>query len=162
MITGISESKTLTKHISCECKCEFDGRKCNSHQWWDNNKCQCMCKKCHVCEKNNVWNPATCNCENGKYLTSVMDDSSIIFNEVIDADADAEDKAKSNDEAKLYNKTNFNEKKATYNTQNFQKKVLLKFLLITIVLLIAVSIYLLLSDKISNKTKTIITISIHK
>ena len=107
-------------------------------------------------------NPATCNCENGKYLTSVMDDSSIIFNEVIDADADAEDKAKSNDEAKLYNKTNFNEKKATYNTQNFQKKVLLKFLLITIVLLIAVSIYLLLSDKISNKTKTIITISIHK
>ena len=91
-----------------------------------------------------------------------MDDSSIIFNEVIDADADAEDKAKSNDEAKLYNKTNFNEKKATYNTQNFQKKVLLKFLLITIVLLIAVSIYLLLSDKISNKTKTIITISIHK
>ena len=30
MITGINESKTLTKHISCECKCKFDGRKCNS------------------------------------------------------------------------------------------------------------------------------------
>ena len=30
MITGINESKTLTKHISCECKCEFDGRKYNS------------------------------------------------------------------------------------------------------------------------------------
>ena len=29
MITGINESKTLTKHISCECKCKFDGRKCN-------------------------------------------------------------------------------------------------------------------------------------
>ena len=27
MITGISESKILTKHISCECKCNFDGRK---------------------------------------------------------------------------------------------------------------------------------------
>ena len=25
MITGIKESKTLTKHITCECKCEFDG-----------------------------------------------------------------------------------------------------------------------------------------
>ena len=24
MITGINESKTLTKHISCECKCKFD------------------------------------------------------------------------------------------------------------------------------------------
>ena len=24
MITGINESKTLTKHISCKCKCRFD------------------------------------------------------------------------------------------------------------------------------------------
>ena len=30
MITEIHESKTLTKHILCECKCRFDGRKCNS------------------------------------------------------------------------------------------------------------------------------------
>ena len=33
MITGINELKTLTKYISCECKCRFDGRKCNSDQW---------------------------------------------------------------------------------------------------------------------------------
>ena len=32
MITGINESKTLTKHISCECKCRFDKKKCNSYQ----------------------------------------------------------------------------------------------------------------------------------
>ena len=25
MITGKNESKTLTKHISCKCKCKFDG-----------------------------------------------------------------------------------------------------------------------------------------
>ena len=30
MITGINESKTLTKHISFECKCKFDGIKYNS------------------------------------------------------------------------------------------------------------------------------------
>ena len=30
MITVTNESKTLTKHISHECKCKFDGRKCNS------------------------------------------------------------------------------------------------------------------------------------
>ena len=30
IITGINQLKTLTKHISCECK--FDGRKCNSNQ----------------------------------------------------------------------------------------------------------------------------------
>ena len=39
MITGINELKTLTKRISCECKCRFDGRKCNSDQWWNNEKC---------------------------------------------------------------------------------------------------------------------------
>ena len=27
IITGINKSKTLTKHISCECKCKFDGKK---------------------------------------------------------------------------------------------------------------------------------------
>ena len=27
---------------------------------------------------------ATCNCENGKYLASIMDDSTIIFVEIID------------------------------------------------------------------------------
>ena len=32
--TGITESKTLTKHILCECKCRFDETKCNSDQWW--------------------------------------------------------------------------------------------------------------------------------
>ena len=32
MITVINESKTLTRHISCECKCKFDGRKCNSNR----------------------------------------------------------------------------------------------------------------------------------
>ena len=39
MITGINESKTLTKHISCECECKFHGRKFKSNQWWNDNKC---------------------------------------------------------------------------------------------------------------------------
>ena len=38
-ITGINESKTLTKHRSCECKCRFHGKKCNSNQLWNNDKC---------------------------------------------------------------------------------------------------------------------------
>ena len=33
MITGINESKPLTKNISWKWKCKFDGRKCNSDQW---------------------------------------------------------------------------------------------------------------------------------
>ena len=27
--------------ISCECKCKFVRRKCNSNQKWDNDKCYC-------------------------------------------------------------------------------------------------------------------------
>ena len=44
IITGINELKTLTKHISCECKCKFDGRKCNWNQKWNKNKCRRKCK----------------------------------------------------------------------------------------------------------------------
>ena len=32
MITRTNESKTLTKHISNECKCKFYGRRCHSDQ----------------------------------------------------------------------------------------------------------------------------------
>ena len=49
IITGINWLKTLTKHTSCECKCKFDGRKCNADQRWNN--CQFECKKRHVCQQ---------------------------------------------------------------------------------------------------------------
>ena len=39
MTTGKLESKTLTKHMSCECKCKVDGRNCSSGQKWNNDKC---------------------------------------------------------------------------------------------------------------------------
>ena len=51
MITEINESKTLTKHISCECKCRFNRTKCSSDQWWNDDNCWCECKKHHVCAK---------------------------------------------------------------------------------------------------------------
>ena len=40
MITGINESEILTNHILCECNRGFDERKCNSDQWWNNDKCR--------------------------------------------------------------------------------------------------------------------------
>ena len=57
IITRINGSKTLTKHISCECKCKLDRKKCNSDQWWNNDKCRYECKKRHVCEKDYILNP---------------------------------------------------------------------------------------------------------
>ena len=39
MIKWTNESKTATKHVWYECKCKFDGRKCNSNQKSNNKKC---------------------------------------------------------------------------------------------------------------------------
>ena len=41
MFKGINESKTLINHISYEYRGKFDGRKCNSYQWWNNTKFRC-------------------------------------------------------------------------------------------------------------------------
>ena len=90
MITWINKSKALIKHISCACKYKFDRRKCNSVQWWNNNKCWCESKKHHVCKKYYTWNPATCSCKNSKYLASITDNSMITWDEI------AEDKSYSN------------------------------------------------------------------
>ena len=51
MIRGIYELKTSTKHIPCECKYKFDGRKCNSDQCWNNDKCRCEYRKSQANEK---------------------------------------------------------------------------------------------------------------
>ena len=78
-----------------------------------------------MCQKDNIWNPVTCNCENGKYLASVIGDSVIMCDDIIE-------------ETKTVT-TSFNEKNALYKTKDFY--ILLAFFLITITLLIVVSIY---------------------
>ena len=130
LLTGINESKTLTKHISCEYNYKCDGRKCNSNRWWDNDKCRCEGKKHHICEEDYIWKPAICSCEDGKYLASIIDNSVITCDEIIDSDVEA----KSYDEER---KTIL--KNIIFETKSFY--ILLAFLLITIALLIAVSIY---------------------
>ena len=85
VITKINELKTLAKHISCKCKCKFDGRKCNSNQKW-NNKFQCKCKnlkESHICKKDYIWNPATCSCENVKYVWIIIGNSAIECDEIV-------------------------------------------------------------------------------
>ena len=68
----------------------------NVNQCCINNKCWCECKRHHLCEKNYIWNPATCSCENWQYLESIMDDSVITSDVIIEETFP----------------TNFNEKKA--------------------------------------------------
>ena len=64
---------------------------------------------------------------------SITDDSVITCEEIVDA------VAKSYGETKKTVSTNFNEKKVSFKTKKFY--ILLTFILITITLLIAVSIY---------------------
>ena len=81
MITGINESKTRTKHISCNCKCNFDDKKCSLNKKWNKNKCFCDYKspiKNWVCKKDYIWNPSASACENDKYLGSIINDSVVI------------------------------------------------------------------------------------
>ena len=101
MIIGINESKALKKHIWCECKCKFDGRKCYSNQKWNNDKC--WCKKHHMCEKVYIYHPATCSGENVRYLANIIDDSAITCNNIIE-------------ETKTVT-TNFNEKNTICKTK---------------------------------------------
>ena len=89
-------------------------------------------------KKDYVWNPSTCNCENGKYLAIIMDDLAIMCDEIIES---------YHNETKTI-PTNFNEEKTTWKRQNFN--ILPAFLLIAIALLIAISFY---CDLIKYRTK---------
>ena len=83
VITGTSETGTLTKRISDQYESKFDSRICNSNQNWNNNECRCEGKKHRICKKDYIWNPVSCCCKNGKYLACIIDDSVITCNEVI-------------------------------------------------------------------------------
>ena len=62
MITGINTSKILTKHISFKFECRFDGRKCNSNQKRNGDKCRLECKtpKKITCMKNVTFGVLLC------------------------------------------------------------------------------------------------------
>ena len=70
IITGLNESKALTKHISCKCKCRFDEKNVIQINGRITINVNISVKK-FMYVKKIVWNPATCNCENGKCLASI-------------------------------------------------------------------------------------------
>ena len=88
----------------------------------------------HICEKDYIWNPATCSCKNGKYLASIIDNSVITCDEIIDTES------KSNNKETKTVSTNFSTKFLDYT-----------YLCINYHCIIDGCQYLLLSDKISSK-----------
>ena len=47
MIRSKNEAETMTKHVSCDCKCKFNSTACNSNQKWNNKTGPCECKSYH-------------------------------------------------------------------------------------------------------------------
>ena len=70
-ITNTNEAKSMKKHISCDYKCQFNSKTCNSSTKWNNKTCQCECKNYHKCKKDYSWNPGTCICQNSKYFKNI-------------------------------------------------------------------------------------------
>ena len=87
-------------------------------------------KKTSFVKKDYIWNPATCSCKNGKYLASIIDNSVITCNEVINTTKTFATKTIPTDSK---------EKKVNCKTKNVY--IFLIDLLITIALLITFSIY---------------------
>ena len=74
---------------------------------WNNDKCCYKCKnpkKDRVSKKDYIWNIALQSRENDKHLASIIDDSVITCDEIIDAEANSYD-----EETKIVT-TNYNEK----------------------------------------------------
>ena len=84
-------------------------------------------KKHHVCEKDFIWNTATCSCENGKYVISITSDLVITCVEILEATKNFPIKSTST--------------KTVPTRNSIYNYILFTFLLNTIALLIAVKIY---------------------
>ena len=83
MITGINKTKTLVKHISCVFKCKFSSSTWHSNEKWNNDKCQSKCKKYRTHKKDLSWNTSACIYENSRYLKSIVDNSVIVCDEIM-------------------------------------------------------------------------------
>ena len=83
MLTNKHEAKTMTKHISCDCKCKFNSTTCSSNQKWKNKTCQCEFKNYCKRKTDYSWIISTCVCDKSKYLKSIADNSVITCDEII-------------------------------------------------------------------------------
>ena len=57
LMSRINETRHISWHETCTCKCRLDKSVCNNKQGWNNDKCNCKC------DNGFIWNPSTCECE---------------------------------------------------------------------------------------------------
>ena len=66
LISKINETKHVSWHETCTCKCRLDTRVCNDKQRWSNDKYRCEWKE--LTDKGTfddefIWDPSICECE---------------------------------------------------------------------------------------------------
>ena len=88
IITGINESKPLTKHIY-HANVNVNIMVENVIQIKSGIMINVdvgvkICKNIMCTKKEYIWNPVACSCGNGKYLGNIIDDSLIMFDDIID------------------------------------------------------------------------------
>ena len=132
MITNKNEAKAMTKHISCDCKCKFNSKTCNTKQKWSDKTCKCECKN-YKCGKDYNWNPSTCVCENNKYLKTIADTSVTECYEIIIVIDNVPTKKTNTITTKMTNTTNTTS--INCNSKKVQDCYILQTVLLTIMLL---------------------------
>ena len=71
MIIRLNESKILSKIFSCNCRCKFYGRKSNSKQKLNGDKCQCghRMQTIHLLHREDyTYHPSICACNYDYYV----------------------------------------------------------------------------------------------
>ena len=74
-MSKINETRHLSWHDTCTCKCRSDASAFNDKQRWNSDKCRCECKELinnGRCDDGFIWNPSICECDKscdvGEYL----------------------------------------------------------------------------------------------
>ena len=65
-ISRTNETRYVSQHETCACKCILDSSVCNNKQRWNNDKYRCECKE--LIDKGRyvedfIWNPSKCECD---------------------------------------------------------------------------------------------------
>ena len=79
MIANKNEAKTITDHISCDCKYKL---KVHHAIHIKSGTIKHLCKNCRKCKEDYSWIPSTCIWENSNHLKSIADNSVTECNEI--------------------------------------------------------------------------------
>ena len=66
LISRINETRHVSWHETCKCKCKLHASVCNNKQRWNNDKCGCECKELigkGRCVNDCIWYLSICECE---------------------------------------------------------------------------------------------------